>query len=535
MRRWKLSTVSVGLAIAVLGSLFLAHGGGTRADASAGADLTVSQETFDPFGALVLQSGFNNVVYTGPDQLTVREGLADTADSVSAVWSFRSGGWLLWSASLPEALQGFSSLVFGEPYFVVATEQVTWTRAGFGPDIPTGATLAPGLNFVGYWGETLPITELLSSFQETGLGSAQAEASCVNLIWSFDTEWRLWEPSLPAFLLGFTDLVRGRGYFIDVATPCRFDFPGSETPEPGETALDFGDAPGSYGTTGEGSAVHAIGGPILGETVDAETNGFPSAGADGDDLDGDADDEDGVVFDPLLAPVLPNLVRVVASEAGLLDAFIDVAGDGSFDEPGDQIFTSEPLVAGENLLTFRIPPTEPGETYARFRISSAGGLGPGGDAPDGEVEDLVVSIGTPSVSCDGDWENLTFGSTGSFALDLTLEGLGGTATVTVGGNVFGGSGGSVETPVTLNLLTAQVDVDGDLGFLGQADLSIGLSGEIEGTLTAPTAIPNGIVTFSNAVVALPLIEVDVEIDFQGDQADLAFSRISMTCVTGGAG
>jgi len=258
------ATFAVALAIAVMGSLFFTDGRGKsgRANASTGDGLTVSQQDFDPFGPLTLAPGFNNIVYTGPDLFEVRQALNDAADSVTAVWAFRVGEWSLWSASLPEALQGFRVLVFGEPYFVVAEREAAWTRLGFGPVFPTSATLQPGLNHVGYWGDTLPIADLLARFQPTGLAAQQAGPSCVNLIWSFDTQWRLWEPSLPTVLLGFTELVRGRGYFIDVSEPCQFDFPGTPAPEPGENRLDFGDAPQSYGTVGEGSAVHNISGPF---------------------------------------------------------------------------------------------------------------------------------------------------------------------------------------------------------------------------------------------------------------------------------
>ena len=56
------------------------------------------------------------------------------------------------------------------------------------------------------------------------------------------------------------------------------------------------------------------------------------------------------------------------------------------------------LVAGLNgSIGFTVPSgAVPGVTYARFRLSSAGGLLPTGLAPDGEVEDYVVEIDDPS-------------------------------------------------------------------------------------------------------------------------------------------
>lgn len=62
---------------------------------------------------------------------------------------------------------------------------------------------------------------------------------------------------------------------------------------------------------------------------------------------------------------------------------------------------SEPVFVGlNNVVT--LMPNNPllvvdGERYARFRFSTAGGLGPTGEAPDGEVEDykLIVSGADP--------------------------------------------------------------------------------------------------------------------------------------------
>ena len=61
--------------------------------------------------------------------------------------------------------------------------------------------------------------------------------------------------------------------------------------------LDLGDAPDSYGTSlNANGARHIISvGLFMGALIDAEDDGQPSAGADGDDLDDPANDEDGLV------------------------------------------------------------------------------------------------------------------------------------------------------------------------------------------------------------------------------------------------
>jgi hypothetical protein len=168
--------------------------------------------------------------------------------------------------------------------------------------------------------------------------------------------------------------------------------------------LDFGDAPASYGTQGAGAASHVVNplSPLmLGNCVDTEPDGQPSVGADGDDNNAGTsrvgmcfDDEDGVTFLTPVAACQTAQVTVTANVAGKLDAWVDFNADGDFNDAGEQIFTSQALTAGANTLTFTAPCTATAAgTYARFRLSSAGGLGPTGAAPDGEVEDYALNVG----------------------------------------------------------------------------------------------------------------------------------------------
>ena len=52
------------------------------------------------------------------------------------------------------------------------------------------------------------------------------------------------------------------------------------------------------------------------------------------------------------------------------------------------------VVGGDNVLSFTVPAGSlTGDTYARFRVSSAGVVAaPTGAAPDGEVEDYQVQL-----------------------------------------------------------------------------------------------------------------------------------------------
>jgi hypothetical protein len=159
---------------------------------------------------------------------------------------------------------------------------------------------------------------------------------------------------------------------------------------------DYGDAPAIYGTLrADNGAGHRTGTSpdlYLGALVDWEGDGLPSAGADGDDLHG-LDDDDGIVFTSLLHVGMPADLDAILTQAGFLNAWIDFNADGDWDDAGEQIFTDAPLAAGTSSLSFFVPvDAVAGDTYARFRLDSAGGLTPYGLAADGEVEDYLVSV-----------------------------------------------------------------------------------------------------------------------------------------------
>ena len=73
-------------------------------------------------------------------------------------------------------------------------------------------------------------------------------------------------------------------------------------------------------------------------------------------------------------------------------------GDGSWGGPFEQIADTVLVVNGDNTIHFDVPSwAVAGETYARFRLSTAGDLGPTGPAGDGEVEDYQVTLASPAV------------------------------------------------------------------------------------------------------------------------------------------
>ncbi|MEM8677964.1 MAG: NF038122 family metalloprotease [Planctomycetota bacterium] len=165
-----------------------------------------------------------------------------------------------------------------------------------------------------------------------------------------------------------------------------------------DTGVDYGDAPDNYPTTGENAAGHAIlPGFFLGEAIDAEPDGQPSVAADGDGFD-----EDGVSLPGSFVPSGTSEVEIVASAAGVLNAWIDFNADGDWNDPGEQVATDMAVIGGLNQLNVDVPADAvEGDTYARFRFSSVAGLGFDGLATDGEVEDYLVSVTTNT------WHNST--------------------------------------------------------------------------------------------------------------------------------
>jgi hypothetical protein len=159
------------------------------------------------------------------------------------------------------------------------------------------------------------------------------------------------------------------------------------------TGVDYGDAPATYGTleNDSGAGHESVEGFFLGTGVDIDIDGQPSFDADGDDNDG-FDDEDGVVFNGALIGGSTTSITVTASQNGFLDAWIDFNRNGDF-EFGEQIADSLQLAPGETTFTVGVPGNaSEGQSYARFRLSSSGGLGPRGLADDGEVEDYAVPV-----------------------------------------------------------------------------------------------------------------------------------------------
>lgn len=196
--------------------------------------------------------------------------------------------------------------------------------------------------------------------------------------------------------------------------------------EVGTAGLDWGDLPdesteGShpdYPTQfANNGPRHAIGTLFLGAEIDSvETDGVPSAAADGDDTNTTPDDEDGVAptssvkWTQGFAPANGGSVDVtVAGGPGCLSGWIDWNGDGTLTGANEIILNNILVVTGTQTLTFNVPvsPAD-GTFYARFRLyapdSAVQGQEctttrtPTGFAENGEVEDYRWSFGPNAVS-----------------------------------------------------------------------------------------------------------------------------------------
>ncbi|TWT74904.1 Ig-like domain-containing protein [Allorhodopirellula solitaria] len=180
----------------------------------------------------------------------------------------------------------------------------------------------------------------------------------------------------------------------------------------GLPSRDYGDAPDSYMTTVDaGGPSHGVtDGLTLGTQVDREVDGQPNASATGDDLVDPTfdqiDDEDGVVVTSALRVGGTGTIEVTVtntnSSPGYLQAWIDFNADGDFLDSGEQIRSDAVLGTGTHNIDITLPTsfdinadgTDDGvlDTFSRFRYSHTAGLGVGGPADTGEVEDHAIRI-----------------------------------------------------------------------------------------------------------------------------------------------
>jgi LruC domain-containing protein len=107
------------------------------------------------------------------------------------------------------------------------------------------------------------------------------------------------------------------------------------------------------------------------------------------------------------------VLELIASTSAFVDAWIDFDGNGVFGSD-EKIADAQAVIQGNNTLFYAVPEwAEVGSTWARFRVSSIGGLEPTGSFSDGEVEDHQVDITELNVSIQyypsaSEWATIAF-------------------------------------------------------------------------------------------------------------------------------
>jgi len=184
-------------------------------------------------------------------------------------------------------------------------------------------------------------------------------------------------------------------------------------------AFDFGDAPNSYGDALSNGPRHVLGDRSLylgANPPDGEADGQPGTTATGDDASQVAgvDDEDGVSGFPACPGNGTYTVSVNATNQSGSDAYlvgyVDWDRDGAFNTTTERSATATVPsgTSGANVaLSWSSVPADCGGsalTYARFRLTTSQTRaesptdGAGLQAPDGEVEDYQLSVGTLPVT-----------------------------------------------------------------------------------------------------------------------------------------
>jgi hypothetical protein len=221
---------------------------------------------------------------------------------------------------------------------------------------------------------------------------------------------------------------------------------------------DFGD----YSLFGSASS-RVIPNLRIGATTDAEFAAVTNSTATGDDTHG-SDDEDGVTGPATVVPGTTytanvNVTNTTGSTA-FLNAWIDFNGNGDLTDAGERIASNLTIASGttnsNRTLTFTVPAGAAlGPVGVRVRLTSVSTGMPTGPVANGEVEDNIVTISSPSVLSIGD---LVWNDTNGNGLKDTAEsGIAG-ATVrlysTGADNALGGTGANADTQIGASFTTS---------------------------------------------------------------------------------
>ena len=233
-----------------------------------------------------------------------------------------------------------------------------------------------------------PVSDQLQYFFDGNLTST-VNADFVNTVFAGD----------PNVYFGFTASTGGSSNLQKICV----------TSAPPQVLVDYGDAPISFGEPS-----HILGSSLrLGDDVSPDALSY-------DDVDAAADNfDDGVIF-PGALPNLSPIEISVSGDDGYLQGWVDWNGDGVFDEPQERIATDLQDEDGDGIILVTAAPSDvvvEGDTYARFRWSSVQGLNATEGAPDGEVEDYLItsrSVSLCEAGSSGSGGGIASGGNGPF-------------------------------------------------------------------------------------------------------------------------
>ena len=185
----------------------------------------------------------------------------------------------------------------------------------------------------------------------------------------------------------FTASLGATGTFDGRLTSMAFDCPNIGIPVTNTVAdEDFGDAP----VSDYGNPVHTIvAGIMLGATNTADAASFDTPAADGDIGD------DGVTPPDFTGGSSETFNVNATGAGGLLQVWIDWNIDGDFEDTGEDVISNLQDTDNDGLIPVTIMAPfdlSAGESFIRFRWSTAAGLSPGEAAADGEVEDYAIDL-----------------------------------------------------------------------------------------------------------------------------------------------
>ncbi len=194
------------------------------------------------------------------------------------------------------------------------------------------------------------------------------------------------------------------------------------------TAVDYGDY-SLFGSAGSALVANLY----LGTLIDSEYSPFNNANANGDDLNGLADEDSVTVPASIFVGTSGTLSITTTNTSGssaFLHVWIDFNRNGVLTDSGEQVASNVLITNGTNKanrnVNFTVPGTASlGAAGVRVRLTSVSTPGPTGTSGNGEVEDYVTTIACPVVTV----ASLNAGTVSS-AYSQTLSASGGTAPYT---------------------------------------------------------------------------------------------------------